>query len=210
MEIDFFRFQGTLNFSILVHFPVSLDSISVKDGIGFVCRKRMDEKDILSYLNPNHTISDLKIEQVLKMVHFNSQGSISTMSLLEMQKLQLAKILLHLPKMIVLEYFFVDMIDCEVQYFKRLFRNLLYKKGVFIVLIENDMNFICETVKKMYLFTKSGKFQLIDDFYDDKIYEYVEMPYTVELVKYLESKGHHIDHDVTFLETLKAIYRGVS
>ncbi|MBR1817348.1 MAG: hypothetical protein IJ772_00710, partial [Bacilli bacterium] len=101
-------------------------------------------------------------------------------------------------------------IDCEVQYFKRLFRNLLYKKGVFIVLIENDMNFICETVKKMYLFTKSGKFQLIDDFYDDKIYEYVEMPYTVELVKYLESKGHHIDHDVTFLETLKSIYRGVS
>ena len=36
------------------------------------------------------------------------------------------------------------------------------------------------------------------------------MPCSVELVKYLESKGHDVDHDFTFLETLKAIYRGVS
>ena len=28
-------------------------------------------------------------------------------------------------------------------------------------------------------------------------------------MKFFESKGHVIDHDVTFNETLKAIYRGV-
>ena len=85
----------------------------------------------------------------------------------------------------------------------------MYKKGISIILIENDMNFVCETVSKFYLFTKNGKYKLITDFYDDEIYQYVEMPYTVELVKFFESKGHVIDHDVTFNETLKAIYRGV-
>ena len=59
------------------------------------------------------------------------------------------------------------------------------------------------------MFTKNGKYKLITDFYDDEIYQYVEMPYTVELVKFFETKGHVIDHDVTFNETLKAIYRGV-
>lgn len=210
MEINFSRFKDSLSFSVLVNFPVSLHSISKEENVDYVYRKSIDVKDIFRYLDPHHQFLKSKLEQVLKMVHFDMKGLPKDMTILENQKLQLAKILLDLPKMIVLEYFFVDMIDFEVQYFKRLFRNLLYKKNVFVVLIENDMNFVCETVKKIYLFSKGGKYQVMDNLYDDNIYEYVEMPYTIELVKYLESKGHPIDHDFTFLETLKAIYRGVS
>lgn len=210
MEINISRFKDSLNFSVLVNFPVSLHSLTKEENVGYVCRKNIEVKDIYRYLDPHHKVLESKLQQVLKMVHLDMKGLPSDMTILEKQKLQLAKILLELPEMIVLEYFFVDMIDFEVQYFKRLFRNLLYKKNVNIVLIENDMNFICETVKRIYLFTKGGKYQMMDNLYDDKIYEYVEMPYTIELVKYLESKGHSIDHDFTFLETLKAIYRGVS
>ena len=129
---------------------------------------------------------------------------------LESKKLQLALALLHPKKILVLEYFFEDLIYSEREYFKRLFRNLLYKRGISVLFIEKDMNFVCETVKKFYLFFDDGRYRCVEDFYDDEIYEYVEMPYSVELVKYLESKGHMIDHDYTFLETLKALYRGLT
>ena len=98
----------------------------------------------------------------------------------------------------------------EKEYFKRFFRNLQNKQGIAIILIEDDMNFICETVKQFYLFTSKEKYKLITDFYEDEIYQYVAIPYTVELVKYFEEMGHIVDHDITFNETLKAIYRGVS
>lgn len=205
MEVSFKNFIDTLNFCVLVNFPVALDTLSIEDNVAYVCKKKIQVKDVYQYLD---CTNDVKIKQVLEMVHLVLHDG--EYSVLECQKLELAKVLLHLSEVIVLEYFFEDLIFSEREYFKRLFRNLLYKKGVSIILIEKDMNFICETVKKIYLFTKNFKYQCIDDFYDDSIYLYVEMPYTVELVKYLESKGHVIDHDFTFLETLKSIYRGVS
>ena len=102
------------------------------------------------------------------------------------------------------------MISEEKDYFRRLLRNLIYKQKIKIILIENDMNFICETVKEFYLFTKNEKCKLITDFYNEEIYKYVPMPYTVEIIKYLEECGYEIDHEITFNETLKAIYRGVA
>ncbi len=207
MEVNFSKFKDNLNFSILVNFPVALSSLKEGKDISFVCRDiEFEGDDVVSYLNKNNEFSDLKIKQVLEMVKLGR----NCYTKLEKQKLKLAYILLHLPKVIVLEYFFSDLIFSEKEYFKRLFRNLIYKKNISIILIENDMNFIVETVKKIYLFNDKGKSSCLDDFYDDSIYKYVEMPYTVELIKYLESKGHSIDHDYTFLETLKAIYRGVS
>ena len=65
-------------------------------------------------------------------------------------------------------------------------------------------------MKKFYLLTSKENFKLITDFYQEEIYQYVDKPFTVELVKYFESMGHQVDHDITFNETLKSIYRGVS
>lgn len=211
MEVNFNKFKDELNFSVLVHFPGPLCNLKKKSDVSFVCQDMQDSVESIStFLNPLNDFSGEKISQVLEMVKLEKDLDVFHLTTLEIQKLQLAKTLLHLPKMIVLEYFFDNLIYSEREYFKRLFRNLIYKKKVSIVLIEKDMNFIVETVKKIYLFEDGFKWRRIDDFYDESIYSYVEMPYTVELVKYLESKGHVVDHDFTFLETLKAIYRGVS
>ena len=167
---------------------------------------------VLDYLKSKVKASDTKIMQALQLVKLKSSLHTVFLNQLthsELKKMQLALVLLLSSKVIICEYFFEDLIYSEKEYFKRFFRNLMYKKGISIIFIENDMNFVCETVSKFYLFTKNGKYKLITDFYDDEIYQYVEMPYTVELVKFFESKGHVIDHDVTFNETLKAIYRGV-
>ena len=65
-------------------------------------------------------------------------------------------------------------------------------------------------IREVILYTDNEHYKIINNFYNDELYKYVKMPKTVSLIKYLESNGHKIDHEVTFNETLKAIYRGVS
>ncbi len=213
MAIKMSEFVLEDTFSILVNFPSKIKGVHNDSSSGYVLdRKFTDKISVLDYLKSKVKASDTKIMQALQLVKLKSSLHTVFLNQLthsELKKMQLALVLLLSSKVIICEYFFEDLIYSEKEYFKRFFRNLMYKKGISIILIENDMNFVCETVSKFYLFTKNGKYKLITDFYDDEIYQYVEMPYTVELVKFFESKGHVIDHDVTFNETLKAIYRGV-
>lgn len=206
-----FVFEDT--FSILVNFPSKIKGVHNDSSSGYVLdRKFTDKMNVLDYLKSRVKASDTKIIQALQLVKLKSSlhtVSLNQLTRCELKKMQLAEVLLISSKVIICEYFFEDLIYNEKEYFKRFFRNLMYKKNISIVLIENNMNFVCETVSKFYLFTKNGKYKLITDFYDDEIYQYVEMPFTVELVKYFEKKGHVIDHDITFYETLKSIYRGV-
>ena len=213
MAIKMSEFVLEDTFSILVNFPSKIKGVHNDFSSGYVLdRKFTDKISVLDYLKSKVKASDTKIMQALQLVKLKSSLHTVFLNQLthsELKKMQLALVLLLSSKVIICEYFFEDLIYSEKEYFKRFFRNLMYKKGISIIFIENDMNFVCETVSKFYLFTKNGKYKLITDFYDDEIYQYVEMPYTVELVKFFESKGHVIDHDVTFNETLKAIYRGV-
>ncbi|HIR74926.1 TPA: hypothetical protein IAB95_05460 [Candidatus Ventrenecus avicola] len=213
MAIKMSEFVLEDTFSILVNFPSKIKGVHNDSSSGYVLdRKFTDKISVLDYLKSKVKASDTKIMQALQLVKLKSSLHTVFLNQLthsELKKMQLALVLLLSSKVIICEYFFEDLIYSEKEYFKRFFRNLMYKKGISIILIENDMNFVCETVSKFYLFTKNGKYKLITDFYNDEIYQYVEMPYTVELVKFFESKGHVIDHDVTFNETLKAIYRGV-
>ena len=211
IKMSQFVFEDT--FSILVNFPSKIKGVHNDSSSGYVLdRKFTDKMNVLDYLKSRVKASDTKIIQALQLVKLKSSlhtVSLNQLTRCELKKMQLAEVLLISSKVIICEYFFEDLIYNEKEYFKRFFRNLMYKKNISIILIENNMNFVCETVSKFYLFTKNGKYRLITDFYDDEIYQYVEMPFTVELVKYFEKKGHVIDHDITFYETLKSIYRGV-
>ena len=213
MAIKMSQFVLDNTFSVLVNFPSKIKGVVNNSSSGYVLdRKFTDKISVIDYLKSKVEASDTKIIQALQLVKLKSSLHTTLLAHLtkaELKKVQLAEVLLVASKVIICEYFFEDLIYSEKEYFKRFFRNLMYKKGISIIFIENDMNFVCETVSKFYLFTKNGKYKLITDFYDDEIYQYVEMPYTVELVKFFESKGHVVDHDVTFNETLKAIYRGV-
>lgn len=152
---------------------------------------------------------EYKIDLVLKMVMLEDKLKLIHLTDVESRKLELARVLLDNPHTLVLDEFFKGMIDKEITYFIRFLRNLINKKNKKIILITDDMNIVSAYFKHFYLFTKGENYIYIDNMFDDVIYKYVRMPYTVELVKYLEKKGHTIDHDITFNETLKAIYRGV-
>lgn len=214
MAIKMSQFLNPNGFSILVNFPTRFSGVKNSSSSGYVldvCLK--DKLTVRDYLKKGTNVSDEKILKSLPLVKLNVDlwdVSVSSLTRSETKRLQLALALLLHSKVIICEYFFEDLIYSEKEYFKRFFRNLMSKQDISIILITNDMNFVCETVKQFYLFTEHGKWKLITDFYDDDIYRYVSMPFAVEVIKYFEFCGHKIDHDITFNETLKSIFRGVS
>lgn len=214
MAIKMSQFVLDNTFSVLVNFPSKIKGVVNNSSSGYVLdRKFTDKISVIDYLKSKVEASDTKIIQALQLVKLKSSLHTTLLAHLtkaELKKVQLAEVLLVASKVIICEYFFEDLIYSEKEYFKRFFRNLMYKKGISIIFIENDMNFVCETVQRFYLFTTKGKYKLITDFYDDEIYKYVKMPHTVEVIKYFEKCGHQVDHEITFAETLKAIYRSVS
>ena len=213
MEIQLDKFKNSKTFSILVNYPEKLKNVKTTSSYGYVTNEYHHDKiSAVEFLKKFSLFSEEKILQALQLVKLKSSifyVSMQTLTRLEQKKVELALALLLQSKVLICENFFEEMSYNEQDYFKRLFRNMMHKKNVSIILIEKNMNFVCETVKSFYLFTSNGKYKFIEDFYNEEIYQYVQMPFTVELVKYLESCGHKIDHDVTFNETLKAIYRGV-
>ncbi len=169
-------------------------------------KKFKDEISVLDFL-----CFSSKFKKALKMVLLDESildVKLCYLSRVERIKVRLAFYLLKKDKVLIIKEMFSKLIYSEQQYFKRLLRNLVNKQNIGIVLIESDMDFLGEFVKEVIVF--DGKnYKVINDFYDDELYKYVCMPKSVELIKYLESCGHKIDHEITFNETLKAIYRGI-
>ena len=209
---DIQKFINPDGFSVIAHF--SLSQFVSSSEVGYVTNAFSLENDLVfDYLKKDTYCNDEKIFQACSLVKLNKSLlslSYTVLTNVEKRKVQLAHLLLLHSKVLVLDHFFDDFIYSEKEYFKCFFRNLIHKQHIAILLLEDDMNFICEIVKQFYLFIDKTHYKLISDFYDDEIYQYVDMPYTVELIKYFESCGYSIDHEITFNETLKAIYRGVA
>lgn len=214
MAINLMSFLKEDNFTVFVNFKSNFRNVKSSLEQGFILDNKVTSLiSVEEYLKNNTRASSDKIIKLFKLVKLKESiltESLKYLTPLELKKVYLAEVLLLKSKIIICEYFFRDMINEEKDYFRRLLRNLIYKQKIKIILIENDMNFICETVKEFYLFTKNEKCKLITDFYNEEIYKYVPMPHTVEIIKYLEECGYEIDHEITFNETLKAIYRGVA
>ena len=169
--------------------------------------KFKDEIKVLDFLSFSS-----KYLKALKLVKLSDEVldiPLNKLSSLERIKVRLAFYLLKDSKILVIEKMFSKLIYGEQQYFKRLLRNLVNKQKIKIVLVEDNMDFIVEFAKNVIVYTGKENYKVINNYYDDELYNYVTMPKTVELIKYLEANGHKVDHEVTFSETLKAIYRGV-
>ncbi len=176
-----------------------------KDYDVISCNKIIDKRSVRSYLESYASLD--KVMKVLKLVCLSSDVYDVHCSLLsdaERLKLRLARALLIGDKVLVLKDFFGVLIKKERDYFQRLVRNLVNKQGYCVFLMEKNLNVLSEFVKEVGLF--SGKKYEVVSFYDLRL----SFPiYTVELINYLNECGHDVSNEVTFLETLKAIYRGV-
>ncbi len=188
--------------SVLVNVPKNFKYINqIIDD-----KKFKDKISVRDYLN-----GFPKMMKALKLVWLDESildTSLGDLSCLERIKVRFMFSLLSDSDVLVIKSFFTKLVYKERQYFMRFFRNLVVKKRIKILLIESDMDFIVEYFKEVIVY-RDNSYQVIRNFYDDRLYEYVKMPKTVSLIKSLAKSGHVIDHEVTFNETLKAIYRGV-
>ena len=147
MAIKMSQFVLDNTFSVLVNFPSKIKGVVNNSSSGYVLdRKFTDKISVIDYLKSKVEASDTKIIQALQLVKLKSSLHTTLLAHLtkaELKKVQLAEVLLVASKVIICEYFFEDLIYSEKEYFKRFFRNLMYKKGISIIFIENDMNFVC-------------------------------------------------------------------
>lgn len=214
MAIKLSTFAVLNDITVLVHFPGNLSKMKNSIYSGYVLDKVFtDVITVREYWHSINSYDKLKIEQVLHLLLLDREildVPLNCLSKVETMKVQFGAVLFWQSKVIILDHFFTYLTYKEQQYFKRFVRNLASKQQKSLLIVEDDMDFLGDFVHKFVLFTKKEKYRYITDFYDLEIYQYVKMPKTVELVLYLEKMGHKIDHEVTFNETLKAIYRGVA
>ena len=199
------------SFSVVVNGTKYIKPNDKNPEVGYVWGE-FDTKETLYDFLKETDVNDEKIFQVIQMVKLKSNllpVSLSYLTKVEKKRADLARCLLLRKSVLVFHHFFEGNIYSEREYFKRLLRNFIHKHQIAIILLEDDMNVICEMVKQFYYMEDKSHCKLVTDFYDEEIYSHVSMPDTVELVKYFESCGHQVDHEITFNETLKAIYRGV-
>lgn len=192
------------SYSAFVHFPLSFFA---GDNIGIV-KVISSSKTVWDYLVSFG--SEKKILKVLKMVCFPLSLvnlSINSLAEVENMKIVLASFLLSSKPVLVFDNFFSCLIRKEQTYFMRLVRFLVNKKNLCVMLLERDTDFLVEYVKSVYLYLGKSKWEEVS-FYDKRLYRYVLEPKTVSLINFLERNGYVLDHELTFNETLKAIYRG--
>ena len=49
-----------------------------------------------------------------------------------------------------------------------------------------------------------------DDFYDDELYKYVNIPNIVDFIKFVNNDNKRLDNNIEIYELIKDIYRSVS
>lgn len=144
-----------------------------------------------------------KKDETLKMCLL-SENNYKELSTKNISKLQLANNLKN--NLIVLYDFSKGLSNKEIEYFKNLFKMLINKYQKQIILVSRDVNFlikICDTItiysNKIIYHTTS--------WLDDKLYEYIDMPKSVEIIKCAQAKGINLSFTYDVNELIKDIYR---
>lgn len=160
------------------------------------------------------TFSNLSMERLekacrmalldLEVLDFN----LSRLSRTEAKRLRFVEALLYNSETLIFENFESGFYGKNRSYFQKLFLKLT-KYGKSILIVTQDVSFLFGIVSEFILFTENG-YERITDFYNKKIYQYVEEPPIISYVNYLNKMGISMEHYVETKEVLKAIYRSVN
>lgn len=205
MEEKIKEYINNKSLSIIVNYKGNIKKIIKEDDV--INDKKFSDKITVKEYLENRKIK--KYLEAMQMACLNLElidTPINVLTPLERQKLRLASCLLNNKEQFVFDNFFFNLPLIEQKYFERLLRNLINKQKKKIILFENNMDFISEYYRKFFLCDNKGSEKT--NFYEKDIYKFVNKAKTVDLIMYLEACGHKVDHEKTFNETLKAIYRG--
>ena len=163
----------------------------------------------LNYKNINKKINDALIICNVNVDILNKK--FNELSNSELKMCALVKALFLNSKVIILDYFEKCLDYKTINYIKKLLSKLnkMYNKN--IIIFSNDIDCYLNIIKDI-LIVSDGKIKFegtSKDFYNDKIYKFIDTPIIIDFIKYLDSKGHKFDEYIDIKELLKAIYRDV-
>ena len=186
----------------------------VEDSDRYIFKKKNVLEFIKSILNKHeHNIANVltHIEQSLKIVGLNMDvmdKDPNCLSYTEQKRVLLASILSYNPEVIVLDNFDKGFSYRDKEYFKKLFLKLKNKYNKVIILLEKKVDFLFDLVDNIYVINKgevvlSGTKKL---FYNNKLYNYVEMPKIVEFTNYVKREYKIVEY-TDRNELIKELYR---
>ena len=154
--------------------------------------------------------SEYRIIKVFNMLGIDKKIlslSIRDVSNLERVLIKIAYQLLK-NKYLVLNYLDVTLNNKEKIYLKRLITKLAHEYNIKTIIYTNDIEFCFKLVDKIFITdNKEIKEILPNDFYNLKIYKYIDMPDIVSFVNKAQKNGKKLDNYIEVSELLKGIYR---
>lgn len=131
------------------------------------------------------------------------------LSNIEKKKVKLACIMSYNPEVLILNDFENGLSFKERDYFRKLFLKLKNNFGKTIILLSRRVEFLFDFVDKIYVINKGnvvleGGQEL---FYENKLYNYIDIPKIVEFTNFLIKEGHKINQYTDFKELIKELYR---
>lgn len=143
-----------------------------------------------------------KPEDSMKIANLDIQD-LDNLSTKEFSKLQLASSLGN--QVIVLYDFSKGLNRRELNYFKIIFKRITMH-GKKIILVSRDIDFLAMMCDHFAIYTNRIVYST-DNIFDDRLYNYIDMPKIVKFIKYANSKGASLQETIDINELMKDIYR---
>lgn len=156
-----------------------------------------------------------RIIDSLKLVGLDSSyidANPNDLSFIEQKKVIFANTISYNPNVLIIDGYDNGMNYKEKDILKKMLRLLKVRYNKTIIIISNNIEFIMDLVDN-YIVINNGLCVLNgnkNEFYNDELYKYVEMPKIIEFIKYVRDMGHCIEEYVDIKELIKGIYRDVS
>lgn len=213
MEIKLKDFIKPGKIVSFVHFCGSFKNLKNNKKISYVLDEvKKDDRNVQDYFEKSiSSFSESKFQDACKMVLLDSnvlKKSWNDLSKTENKRLQFVEALLNQSETIVFQNYENGFYGKDRSYYQKLFQKLT-RYGKCILCFTDDITFLFGMVFEFVLF-RDDDFLLIHNFYEDEIYQYIEMPSIISYVKYLNKKGIKMEPYIETKEVLKAIYRSVN
>lgn len=145
---------------------------------------------------------NFKKKNTLKMVLLNKIPN--KLSTADISKLQLATQINE--EVICLFDFSKGLNFKELNYFKRLFKDMTKKYNKKIILVSRDVDFLAQFADTFAIYQHKIVYYT-KDIFDDALYKYIDMPKIVKFIKYANLKNANLTSTVDINELIKDIYR---
>lgn len=167
-------------------------------------------------INYNGKVKDINVKNInnaLKMVLLDDsylEKEINELTVSEYFKIELMSKLED--DLIIIGNLSNSLIFKDLEYIKKLIIKLNKDYNKKFIIIDKDVEVFINLVNKICVLDneKNAVIYSTDNYFDNNLYEYVEMPKIVEFIKYINRDNAVIDETTDIYELIKDIYRRVS